>query len=216
MSTAIRIPTLTRTTEQRRPSRLKGLNWIALVVAALVGSGCSVNLATEPCNALAVPRCAMADLQGLTVAPENRCSAYDRDDYQYSQNVEDLIIANLGGVYSPYTGEWFDSKYDTDIEHMVAVSEAHDSGLCAAELTTRSTFAEDLLNLTLASPQVNRHEKKHYDAAEWQPEKNACWFAGRVIAVRKKYNLTIDRAERQALEHLLKQCDSLPLEKADA
>ncbi len=216
MSTAIRTSNLVRTTEQHRRYRLRGLNWIALVVVVLFGPGCSVNLVAEPCNALVVPKCAMADLQGLTVAPEHRCSAYDRDDYQYSQNVEDIIIANLGGVFSPYTGEWFDSKYDTDIEHMVAVSEAHDSGLCSAKQTTRSAFAEDTLNLTLASPQVNRHEKQHYDAAEWLPEKNACWFAGRVTAVRKKYSLTIDRAERQALENLLKQCDSLILEKADA
>ena len=82
---------------------------------------------------------------------------------------------------------------------MVAISEAHDSGLCAADGRTRRVFASDPLNLTLASPAVNRDRKKHYDAAEWLPKRNRCWFAGRVIAVRKKYGLTIDRAERAAL-----------------
>ena len=79
----------------------------------------------------------------LVVAPEQRCSPYDADDYRYPQSVEDRIVAELGGVYGPYTGRWFASQSDTDIEHMVARSEAHDSGLCAADLATRRRFATD-------------------------------------------------------------------------
>ena len=66
--------------------------------------------------------------RGLVVAPERRCTPYDADDYRYPQSVEDRIVDELGGVYGPYTGRWFASKSDTDIEHMVARSEAHDSG----------------------------------------------------------------------------------------
>ena len=36
---------------------------------------------------------------------------------------------------------------ETDIEHIVARSEAHDSGLCVADEATRRRFATDLLNL---------------------------------------------------------------------
>ena len=68
---------------------------------------------------------------------------------------------------------------------MIARSEAHDSGLCAANLATRRRFATDLLNLTLAGPRVNRYEKVDHDAAEWLPPQNRCWFAARVIAVRR-------------------------------
>ena len=162
----------------------------------------------------ATPGRALADLRTLRVAPEGRCSPYDRDDYPYSQSVEDRVIVDLGGVYGPYTGRRYASKYATDIEHMVALSEAHDSGLCAADASTRRAFAGDPLNLTLASPPVNRDSKKHYDAAEWLPPRNACWFAGRVIAVRKKYGLTIDRSERAALEAVLRGCVSLALERS--
>ena len=42
---------------------------------------------------------------------------------------------------------------------MVATSEAHDSGLCAAHAATKRRFAGDLLNLTLAASAVNRHKK---------------------------------------------------------
>ena len=70
--------------------------------------------------------------RGLAVAPEDRCSDYDADDYHYSPSVEPRIVEAQGGIYGPYTGTWFDSIKDTDIEHIVARSEAHDSGLCAA------------------------------------------------------------------------------------
>ena len=33
------------------------------------------------------------------------------------------IIDELSGVYGPYTGRWFGTKSETDIEHMVARSE---------------------------------------------------------------------------------------------
>ena len=99
----------------------------------------------------------MARWRGLEIAAEDRCAPYDADDYPYSQSVEDQIIAQLGGtIYSPYTCETFDSKRETDIEHIVARSEAHDSGLCAADAATRRRFAGDLLNLTLAAPGLNR------------------------------------------------------------
>ena len=62
--------------------------------------------------------------RGLVVAPERRCSPYEAGDYQYSQSVEDRLVSRLGGVYGPYTGRWFASKSETDIEHIVARSEA--------------------------------------------------------------------------------------------
>ena len=130
---------------------------------------------------------AQTSWRGLLVAPEQRCSPYDADDYR---SVEDRIVDDLGGVYGQYTGRWFASESDTDIEHMVARSEAHDSGLCAADLATRHRFATDLLNRTLAGPRVNRYEKVDRDAAEWLPAQNRCWFAARVIAVRQRYGLT--------------------------
>ena len=148
---------------------------------------------------------------GLVVAPERRCAPNDADEYRYPQSVEDRIIGQLGGVYGPYTGRWFASKSETDIEHMVARSEAHDSGLCAADSATRRRFATDPLNLTLAGPRVNRYEKVDRDAAEWLPAQNRCWFAARVIAVRQRYGLTIDRREADALDRVLTGCASTEL-----
>lgn len=146
--------------------------------------------------------------RGLTVASEERCSPYDSDDYPYPPSVEPKIVHDLGGVYGPYTGTWFGSIRETDIEHIVARSEAHDSGLCAASAETRAAFASDLLNLTLASPSVNRHQKVAKDASEWLPDLNRCWYVNRTIQVRLEYSLTINRAEADAIDRVLAGCVS--------
>ena len=143
--------------------------------------------------------------RGLAIAVESRCSDYEASDYSYPQSVEPQVAANLGGWWSPYDGATFTNQ-ESDIEHIVARSEAHDSGLCATDADTRERFAEDLDNLTLATPALNRYQKGSKDAAEWQPQLNVCWFAGRVLAVRLEYGLTVDRSEAYALEGMLAGC----------
>ena len=157
-------------------------------------------------------RQALASLNALVVAPEHRCSPYDSDSYPYSQSVEAQIVARMGGrIYGPYTGRTFSSTGETDIEHIVAKSEAHDSGLCSAGAQTRRTFSNDLLNLTLASPSVNRHQKSGKDFAEWRPALNQCWFADTIIKVKAKYGLTVDGREKAALERTLQSCGSVSM-----
>ena len=145
---------------------------------------------------------------GLTVAPEKRCAPYRRRAYRYSGSVEYAIVNRIGRIYSPYTGEVFQSVKQTDTEHIVALSEAHDSGMCASPDSVKSRFANDLSNLTLASPRVNRWQKAGKDAGEWLPPMNRCWYANRVILVKKKYRLTVDKREAKALKAVLDACSA--------
>ena len=154
--------------------------------------------------------------RGLVVEPENRCSPYNKkEQYPYPQSVEDEIVYQMGGrVYGPYTGRYFVSDRETDIEHIVAASEGHDSGLCSASAEQRVEFATDLLNLTLAAPKVNRcgrGGKCGLDAAEWMPARNQCWFANRIVEIKAKYNLSVDREEALALEAVLGSCGSVEM-----
>ena len=71
----------------------------------------------------------------------------------------------------------------------------------------RARFARDLDNLTLATPRLNRHEKVALDAADWLPERNRCWFAATIVAVRQEYGLTIDRRRAEALDTVFERCD---------
>ena len=153
---------------------------------------------------------------GIRIEPENRCSPYDSGDYSYPQSVEPRIVAQQGGrIYGPYTGTYFASTGETDIEHIVARSEAHDSGLCAADSGARRTFARDLLNLTLASPSVNRHQKIAKDVAEWLPALNQCWYVNQVVLVKRKYNLTMNQAEASKAQQVLATCASTAMQFTD-
>ena len=154
-----------------------------------------------------LPNSAVAqEWRGLVVAPEERCAPYDASEYSYPQSVESRIADSLGGVYSPYTCETFGALDETDIEHIVARSEAHDSSLCVASPERKPQFAGDMRNLTLSDPYLNRDVKGARDAADWTPDENRCWFAWRVIDVRRAYGLTIDRREADALDTILVTC----------
>ncbi len=152
-------------------------------------------------------------LAGIPIRAENRCTPYESDDYRYPQSLEAQIMAEMeGSFYSPYTGETFDWGEDVDIEHIVARSEAHDSGLCAADIFTRLAFASDPLNLTFASPEVNRDQKVAKDVAEWLPALNKCWYVNRVVAVKRRYGLSMDAREAEAALAVLESCPSVAME----
>ena len=150
-----------------------------------------------------------ATWMGLPVCKEGARAGYDRNAFgsAYS-SLEDEIIDGLpkssGQVYTPYTCKLFDIRADgtaaTDIEHIVALAEAYDSGLAESQFRT---FAGDLANLTLADPNVNRSQKSDRDAGDWGPPQNSGWFAARVVAVKQKYGLAVNPAERNALQAML-------------
>ncbi len=150
----------------------------------------------------------LTDLNSLTVQDEDRCSSYVRSQYSYSQSVEPKIVEAQGGMFSPYDFTCFESLRESDIEHITATSEAHDSGMCGRPRSEKSAFASDLLNLTLATPSLNRNQKSAKDAAEWVPEKNKCWFAAAIVQTKKKYGLSVDQAEKTALLKLINDCIS--------
>ena len=166
--------------------------------------GVTVLLLTAAAMVAGADEPAGATWRGLVVAAEDRCSEYDRGDYGDAADEEE-IAKNWGGWWSPYDGTKFPNR-ESDREHIVAVAEAHDSGLCAADAQTRSRFGRDLDNLTLATVTLNRHKKIAKDAAEWKPDHNRCWFAGRVLAVKLEYGLTVDPQEAAALEAMLEGC----------
>ena len=70
----------------------------------------------------------------------------------------------------------------------------------------RKAFGRDLLNLTLASPSVNRYQKIAKDVAEWLPALNQCWYVNQVVKVKRKYNLTMDQAEASTAQRVLANC----------
>ena len=138
--------------------------------------------------------------RGLKVCDERPRDGYDRDAFGTSySSLEGEIIAAVpptmkanGQVYTPYSCLAFDITPDgtaaTDIEHIVALAETHDSSIA----DRRRDIASDLDNLTIADPTVTRSEKSDRDAAEWMPARHGAWFAERVIQVTLEYGLRVD------------------------
>ena len=159
-----------------------------------------------------------ADLSDLRVEPEHRCAPYSARAHSYPSDLDRRHVEALGydvdskgkisnSVPSPYTpGIAFRYLQDMDIEHIVARSEAHDSGLCADKTRWRE-FAGDPLNITIAAEHVNRTLKRDRDPADWLPDINRCWFAQRVVDVKAKYQLSVDQREHDALAAVLEGCD---------
>lgn len=110
------------------------------------------------------------------------------------------------GVLSrdPYSGQSI--VYDegkagaVDIEHVVARSEAWDSGASEWTQEERDEFANDPLETMAVGASGNRS----YD----------CKYVARQIAVKAKYRLTVDRAEHDAMSRTLASCpaQTIPLD----
>ena len=174
-------------------------------------------------------------LAQLTVAPESDAGIkYDRDDYMPRGweatdrprcNVRELVLIfeadsisavdqdcrPLDGVWrSWYDGDTVDDPSDLDIDHMVPLAEAHDSGAARWTAERKSAFANDLelpAALTAVSASSNR-TKSADDPAEWKPPRRNAWcqYAHDWIAVKVKWSLSADSAEVTALQVMLDTC----------
>ena len=146
---------------------------------------------------------------GIPVCDTGPREGYDRDAFgtEY-RSLEDEIVDSQpqvrDSVYTSYTCKLFeineDGTADTDVDHIVALAEAYDSGLDSGSFRD---FGKDLDNLTLADPTVNRHRKSDNDAAEWSPTYNRGWYAARIVAVKQKYGMSVNPAERDSLSAIL-------------
>ena len=165
-------------------------------------------------RAVAICACLLAPLlasaQGATVtldlAPERARAGYERPTTNRYQRHERAVYLDLGMDRTPYTCTVIGGDLTrVDVEHIVALAEAHDSGLSPAQMLA---FSGDPLNLTVAAPRENRVVKSDKDAAGYLPPRNRCWFAGRVLAVKARWGLAVDAAEASALAGALAGCDT--------
>jgi len=144
---------------------------------------------------------------GLPVTPEARCAPFDAADYPVPDATESQLLNDRARSFcSLYNNQCFIAERDVVIDPVVALAEAHDSGLCAADSATRSAFAADIRNLAIAAPGPDFNRKGERDAAGWLPAQNRCWFAETVVKVRRAYNLSIDLDEVDALIGVLTRC----------
>ena len=167
----------------------------------------------------------LAQLNALTIAQENALAPYDRAEFPHwddedgdgmNTRVEVLSEEKIGdaGWYSRWDGIWYEgegglSAPSFDIDHIVALSEAWDSGASEWNAYDRDIFADYRLNLVAVSSSSNR-SKGGRDAGEWLPPDplGKCFLAIRVIQVKSNWELSIDQGEYDVLRNLLSDCGS--------
>ncbi len=127
----------------------------------------------------------------------------------------------LSGVLNdPYTAKMIqfqrgpETSDDIQIDHVVALSDAWQKGAQNLSFEKRSEFANDMLNLLAVDGQTNQ-DKSSSDAASWLPPNKSyrCMYVARQIAVKKKYELWLTDAEKDAMKRVLSDCpdQQLPL-----
>jgi hypothetical protein len=120
-----------------------------------------------------------------------------------------------GELLDPYTGRLIQftkgelTSDDVQIDHVVALSNAWQTGAQQLSYDARVMLANDPLNLLAVSGDSNE-QKSDSDAASWLPHNKSfrCSYIKRQIAVKKKYNLWVTSAERDAMLRVLEGCAS--------
>lgn len=161
---------------------------------------------------LTLPASSQQPWQGLRIAPECNSSPYKEREYKklYNQVRNPHLLDGLlarDGYLGRFESDGTVRSCDVTIDHVVATSEAHDSGGCKWRASTRRAFAVDPENLTLACRGTNSSKGKR-DAAEWSrfPEDQHCWYARTVIRVKRFWRLSVDPKEKDALATMLSTC----------
>lgn len=121
----------------------------------------------------------------------------------------DSCVIVEGDWYSVYDGVLHAGQPgDLDVDHVVALAEAWDSGAWAWSEGTRRRFANDPDNLLVVTASSNR-SKSDQDVGEWRPARRDAWCLTADITARIKarYGLSVDPAEARALRDMLVECD---------
>ena len=184
------------------------------------------------------PGTALAALAGLRVRGRGPMTGYARErfgqawldadrngcDTRNDMLRRDLVAKVMDGgcvvlkgtLHDPYSGATIrfvrGDGDEVDIDHVVALGNAWVSGAAAWDVKKRAALGNDPLNLLAVDAGLNR-QKQDGDAATWLPPLRSyrCTYVARIVAVKKKYALSIAPAEHDAIARTLSTCPGQPL-----
>ena len=172
-----------------------------------------------------------SDPVGLRIEPEH-VGGYNRDlfadwydaDRNGCNTRKEVLIAEsldpvqIGSKCSISGGRWL-SVYDNiettdsstfDIDHMVPLSEAWDSGAWNWNADQRKHYSNDLDQpfFLIAVTASSNRSKGDRDPAEWMPPNSAyhCEYVRIWIEIKRAWDLSVDQAEHDYLAQKLASC----------
>jgi hypothetical protein len=207
----------------------------ALLIPISPATGVESSTANSPANKSQY-EAALSSLNKLPVKGRAPKSGYSRDKFPHWRDPDrngcdarnDILKRDLtmvafragsdnckvisGKLLDPFSNKEiiFDlsqSSSNIDIDHVVALSNAWQTG--GFQLTTlqRTNFANDPLNLIAVDFRLNR-QKGDGDAATWLPPYKSyrCTYVARQVLVKEKYKLWVTPPEKAAISRLLDSC----------
>jgi hypothetical protein len=163
---------------------------------------------------------AWADVDQNGCDTRNDILQRDMSEETFVPRTQNCVVAT-GVLHDPYSGKTISFRRGqstsslVQIDHVVALSNAWQTGARRLSAASRRELANDPLNLLAVDGPLNA-QKSDADAATWLPpnKRFRCAYAARQIAVKAKYHLWVTAAEKSALANTLTPCpgEKLPTE----
>ncbi len=169
-------------------------------------------------------------LSQIKIENENRVNKYLRSDYKHWVDADvdgcdtrrevlerdsnlsiENCFSNDGEWYSIYDGLKITDARKIDIDHVVALAEAHRSGAWRWDIDKKKKFANDLdspWSLRPVSSVSNRY-KSDKDASKYKPTHGLCEYTYSVIITKWRWSLSVDAVEKRSLVSNLKRCEDI-------
>ena len=130
----------------------------------------------------------------------------------FKEKTRECVVLS-GTLIDPFSGETINfvrgntSSMEVQIDHVVALSNAWQTGAFKLSIKERTAFANDPINLLAVKGRLNS-QKGDGDAATWLPPLKSyrCDYVARQIAVKIKYKLWFTAPEKEAMVRILKSC----------
>ncbi len=122
-------------------------------------------------------------------------------------------VVETGTLVDRYSGETINfvkgniSSMEVQIDHVVALSNAWQTGAFKLTADQRKALSNDPLNLFAVKGRLNS-QKGDGDAATWLPPLKSfrCSYVAQQIAVKAKYSLWVTAPEKAAMVSILAKC----------
>ena len=122
-------------------------------------------------------------------------------------------VVESGVLLDRYSGETINfvrgnvTSMEVQIDHVVALSNAWQTGAFKLTVIQRTALANDPLNLFAVKGRLNS-QKGDGDAATWLPPLKSfrCAYVAQQIAVKAKYSLWVTAPEKDAMVRILTAC----------
>ena len=155
---------------------------------------------------------AWADVDRNGCDTRNDMLKRDLTNIVYKVKTRDCVVLS-GVLVDRYSGETINfvrgnvTSMEVQIDHVVALSNAWQTGAFKLTVLQRTALANDPMNLFAVKGRLNS-QKGDGDTATWLPPLKSfrCAYVAQQIAVKAKYSLWVTAPEKEAMARILTAC----------